>query len=124
MGGLSADRSQVSSSLEPSAAEGKFSLYLSEKMSLLSRLERCNESALATSRYREQEKHKLHLGIREGLQIGHQYKDLLLGLSNESKSLEEERRTGETCLLECSQRLEHTLQRVEEKVSGPFVVPF
>lgn len=113
--GESSTRSHVTSSRE--LAEGEFSLFLSEKMNLLSKLEKCNENALATNRYREQEKHRLHLGIREGLQIGHKYKDILLGLSQESKSLDEERLAGETCLQECGQNLEHTLKRVEEKVS-------
>jgi hypothetical protein len=118
MGGASTlEGPQMPLSKQPRESEGEFSLFLSEKMNLLSRLEKCNENALATSRYREQEKHKLHLGIREGLQIGHQYKDILLGLSNESKSLEEERQAGEACLQECSQKLEQTLTRVEEKVS-------
>lgn len=103
-----------------SSHDSILSHHLSQKVGLLSELERCNESTLATSRYREREKIKICSGIQEGLEIGRQYKELLLGLSHEARILAEERRAGEICLEECRQRLEYSRQRVEGRVLAIF----
>jgi hypothetical protein len=89
---------------------------LTEKTSLLSTLERENENILSTARDKENEKLKLSLSIREGLQIGQRYKELLVTMSRESEALEEERIAGTDCLNECRQNLQFALERVAEKV--------
>jgi hypothetical protein len=102
-----------------SLTENQYSRHLSEKITLLSTLEKENEYTLATARDKENEKSKLIVSIREGLQIGQKYKALLVTLSRESKALEGERIAGKKCLNECRENLEFALQRVAEKVVLP-----
>ena len=89
---------------------------ITEKISLLSTLEKYNEDTIASNVYRQKEKFKYEESIQEGLEIGKKYKAILESLQEEENELEAERRVAETCLNDCKVKLEQTMIRVREKV--------
>lgn len=111
------DNSSIISSQSTSIiSEDKKMDLLTEKISLLSLLEKYNEDAISSSIYLENEKYKFGESIQEGLSIGKKYKNILQVLQEEQSELESERVAAEVCLNECKVKLEHTMNRVKEKV--------